>query len=586
MVFKFETVVAMMIATALVFTAPVGSADEEATESASAAISCRQENMALNEVRKELRNFTGDDAKKAEIKEDLEEVKREYDECVDAQALNGAGATCASTSAKFQTAKTEFSTACGTANIDEGDKPTGSIACSDSLAKCSCISPNTTAPICEDVERAPAPRGKISDLINIRQKKDEYKMCPSLATVDIENVERQLREAKAAVPALEKEATAARQAAADILSAKEETMNGLHTEMTQAKKEQSEAMAAIKKEKSAQEQQIIAQATEVQNQMLQLDEAIQTAKFQSTTASVEYEEQIKQTELICYQSASEGVGRLQQARLAQPFNRGGFNQMLKAVGVSDRAAWQREAKKLYNYCLNSSPTKAQKDSAYKTYRQKLLASTEAVAALERQKEAKQVELGRIRGSGGCAEGTDAEGASTATTMCQAQKQALDDLARTAADHRDTLADISNRGRTAMQKASRDAATKNKEALEKELQVTEERTRIENLKQFLALKQKEGNSDMSVDKDQYQDAMGKYKGLVAIAKDVVQTCPEGCNAGPCLAAKNFLTSLKEEIPKGIDTAVDSDPSGDTPPHLEPREDATPRDTIVEETEGAT
>jgi len=559
MVFKFETVVAMMIALALVFTAPVGSAQEEATESASTAISCRQQNIALNEVRKERRDFTGDDAKKAEIKEDEAKVEREFNECVDAQALNGAGATCASTSAKFQTAKTEFSTACGTANIDEGDKPTGSIACSDSLAKCSCISPNTTAPICQDVDRAPAPRGKISDLINIRQKKDEYKICPSLATVDIENVERQLREAKAAAPALEKEATAARQAAADILSAKEDTMNGLHTEMTQAKKEQSEAMAAIKKEKSAQEQQIIAQATEVQNQILQLDEAIQTANFQSTTANVEYEEQIKQTELICYQSASEGVGRLQQARLAQPFNRGGFNQMLKAVGVSDRAAWQRQAKKLYNYCLNSSPTKAQKDSAYKTYRQKLLASTEAVAALERQKEAKQVELGRIRGSGGCAEGTDAEGASTATTMCQAQKQALDDLARTAADHRDAMADITNRGRTAMQKASRDAATKNKEAFEKELQVTEERTRIENLKEFLALKQKEGNSDVSVDKDQYQEAMGKYKGLVAIAKDVVQTCPEGCNAGPCLAAKNFLTSLKEEVPRGIDTEIDSRPS---------------------------
>ncbi|NJL25832.1 MAG: hypothetical protein HC902_12090, partial [Calothrix sp. SM1_5_4] len=433
------------------------------------------------------------------------------------KSLNTMSSECDEEKKAFTKAASEFIGACNTAGITNKTNPNGNIGCAMALQQCGCRFKNPPPDLqCDSIDSGGddddsqnAPAAQIGGLKDLKAAEREFNYCPALAGKDLKDYEQKLKESQEKVKELEKKLPELQQAANEAMSQAEEKMQEIKKQNGEAAKEYTRAIRDAKRSHEAAVKALNDQIAQLQNQIASTDESIDQVELSKSDAELKKNETKKQIELNCHASASAQVAKLQAEQLelhkANRLNRGGFNSLLKNVGLSDREAWQRVANKYYRYCVESRPTLDSKDSANKMYESALVQADKTRNNLIKRKASIQKQILQIKDNKACGQG------GSETQMCQAVRQAAEDMRQVGVEYEQKKQELAEAYQKAQVDGARNYQNKAQEAMLVQKNLAEERLRLQNLERFLALKNKmAGNTE--TDAKSFQEANSKHSTL--------------------------------------------------------------------------
>lgn len=449
-----------------------------------------------------------------------------WQKCLSDQMNQG---DCNNASKEFNKAKGEFIGACKA--IPTGGKSTtpGNIACAEALQKCDCQFQNTDS---ESATAASCPMKTSAsgggELIDIAAARERYKYCPMMAAKDIDKIEQDLKDAKKEIKEEEKKIPELQEAMANAQSQGDEKIAQVKQQMAEAAKEYGKAKQEAKKAMEEAHNQLAQQLLQLGEEISKVEEQRGQIKLQRTEAAVRRTEAISAIDISCHTSALAQIQKMQAERLelerSNNLNRGGFNNMLKNIGVSDRQSWQRVALKYYNWCMQSSPTRTAKENAGNIYEAAMKTADTAEKALDRRQDDIRKRMNKIKSNDGCSGGSDADGSSNDSSICQATRKALEEGAQADRDYQNQSRNLAEQGRNAQLDAARKVAAKSAALQKASSDIAAERSRIRNLAEFLDLKRDMGNG-FKVTAAQEDKAREKFGILIGAAAEAF-TCVAG------------------------------------------------------------
>lgn len=472
-------------------------------------------------------------------------------------AAGAAGETCDDKKKEYELAKKEFDTACGEANITTEQESTSNIACGYAMARCGCMRKEKTeeqknAWKCEsDADTKPRSRRTAGSGPDASAAKRRMKYCPQLGPGDLKKYEERAEKAADKVKELEDKVPQAQEAAQKALTDGQEKLDSIEQEMIAAQKKHGEELEAAEKEKSETQKRLEQELMAKQQQIGQIDEQIGQMDLSKVDADMKRSETITQVDLNCHATASAVVSKKQAEALellrAGRLNRGGQKDMMKNVGLSDRASWERLAEKYYQWCLVSKPTKDSKASANKIYDMAIRQAEKTKADLRQRKLALQEEMKKLKDPAGqCGQVIQqADGSNNETEMCRAAREGAMKSMRLEADFQREMMGYQKRMATAQMAAKQAYDAKLAEHARLTQQLADEKTRMNNYEQYLDAAADAGHSS-ETDQKAYGTAKSKFTAFNGAARSLVAACgPKACSSGPCLQAKNYIENVLVE-----------------------------------------
>jgi hypothetical protein len=390
--------------------------------------------------------------------------------------------------------------------------------------------------------------------VNIGNLAQRAVNCPALGATNKKDYDKRYNDARKDIKDAEKRANDAQKKATEAMNKGEDEKAAANDKMVKAQQDLDQKLAEAEERYTQGKKEVAAQIVQLQQQIAQADDAIRQLMLQKTDAETEYNNAITKIEMNCYEHASNVVAQMQQARLSRPFNRGGFQNMLKQVGLSDRQAWQREANKYYRYCLAGSPPKASKKSAKGAYDSALRKANGLIASKNEEKNRLAAQQLKLQ-SGACdtQSGTQITAdADTESDACSVAKKAMADAQRA---HR-AYEGQANQAQVELAKAQRkvqnEAGMNMVEAAQAKREIADERERMKNLRRAFEIAD-EAESKVA-DPKAYEKANEKYGEFRTAARKYVDCRKgKGCDSEPdCNRYSRFLGDIGETTVGTVDT----------------------------------
>ncbi|NJM10164.1 MAG: hypothetical protein HC883_04645 [Bdellovibrionaceae bacterium] len=348
---------------------------------------------------------------------------------------------CRDTEKEYTSARDTFSAACGSLGIPSGGKE-GAIACSHQQDRCKCLDKNFEDDSgdlnCEEVRSSGSntrsSQANNTGLIDLKAAEKQLKYCPQKSPDDTERYEKQLEKAQERVKELKKKLPEILTKGNEAQDLAAEKQNEAQRKAVEAQREFANELKEIKRKKEGDEQQAVAEMAQIRENMDKVDAQIRQLELSKIDAEVKLSEAKTQIELNCHATASAQVSRLQAERMtmirAKKYNTGGFNAMMKSVGVSDRDAWERRAEVYYKRCLKSRPTRDSKQAAQNVYESTVRQIDSQVSAERKSRSRMEESLKQIMSTGGCTQSvTQPNGFTGESRMCRSMRQAQEDMAQ-------------------------------------------------------------------------------------------------------------------------------------------------------------
>lgn len=503
---------------------------------------------------------------------EVAELKARYNTCIG----SGESGSCNQAPSNFENAKGAFVGACRAlptaANPnDHSANPASNIGCGWNLARCSCQGmkpgdPSYTNLNCGGVDSTlgPAPTGN-----GVRDTR-YLPICTISASTDLEKLEKDIREQQNQLREMQRRKPELEQQQAEALSQGDEKMQQAREKAAEAAKQRAQQRAeAVKQQREAMKT-VAREITNIQQQISSLDEASTQQNGKRTDAEIARQDAINNIEGTCHKQAVEQVSGEQQQAAARAatgtYSRGGFNQMLRNTGISDRSQWQRVALKYYKQCMQSQITRNSIKAANKVYEAKLESLNAGSRDLDKRKAALQAQILQLQNNNGCSgagTGVNANGSSTDSQACQAVRQLAEDIEKSEADFRSQMMLAAQQENNARKDMDRKAGVKRKELIKLTQDIQGEETRLRNLRNLLAAKQ--AHASGSMDAKDAADVWSKYGSMMGAADSLIGCKTETqCNENAsCRAAAAFKKLIGQSVNYYIpppSTSVTSHSSG--------------------------
>ncbi len=545
-------------------------------------------------------------SRKSEVKERLEGAKAYKAECgtPDLRKKNGEEycnmiksviydgrdvGGCDSAKKDYMAAEGEFRSSCLGGIPTSG--PAGNIACGYAIERCKCSGMSTSDPQYAKLNcnEAPTEVGGSTPIghYDIPAAKRLFKFCPDYAAADLKELEKEFREAKKDLRELEKKRP---ELLRKIQQAKEqglEKMNQAKKAMAEAAKQRREKITEAKRQHRQAQNQLMDRLAQLQEELLKNDEGRTEVALSRHEAKIVRDQDITAVRMNCHATATAQVTKLQAERLElernRSYNRGGFTAMLKEIGVSDREAWQKVAKKYYDWCLQSTPTRESIKAANQKYKQTLKRADESERKIDNRRKEILAQMNRIKNNQACntaASGTSPTGESAETELCQAFREAMETGKQAEADYQIDVENARGEYIAGMNSAAASEAISQQELQMLTNEIAEEKARLDNLREYLALKKQNAPGGSMEGKD-VQEARVKHGLMVGKAKALFAcNTRDECSAdGVCRQAWNYVEKvIGHEVSFKNETSSDVRPAsrggsdgtgGDSSPPTMPR-----------------
>ncbi len=510
--FKFETVVKMSLALALVTSGAMhafAKDDEEDDSKSSSGDRAQAEALKIANANCE------------------KSGKADSQSCKTRDSMMAAfdPNSCSAKAAKFNGSVKAYEAACKKVGYTTGGE-TGHVACSAQRKKCLDETENLALEDSDD-------EGSSLDFT-----KNQMKACPDIAGKDLKELREELKEAKEDLNKLEDKIPDLQKEAHDIYKDTQESVKNIKATMLENTQTFEKSMTELERKYEGEVQAAISQIAEIQSQVNDVIAEIDRVGTERKTAQVKLEDTKSQIRMNCHGVATNQVAERQTLAMkmiaAGEYNRGGFNKMLTNVGASDRHAWQRLAMEYYNDCIRGAPTKASFKSAERAFELSLKDMDTRENLLRQKRKSLEQQIARVKSPKGCGDASAAD-----TSVCIAYRRAQVDMQQAVRNYsaqqnklnqdlNETVVTGANEYRIAQEKLTR-AQSK----------FEEENIRVSNLKDMYALKVKASTRGSITEEtlNALFDAESETEGL---ARSLAGECKDYCakNTGNCDKAIQF------------------------------------------------
>jgi hypothetical protein len=449
--------------------------------------------------------------------------------------------------------KADLGTACSAIDAKQPSSDEGAIACTPDLVKCDCGAGGVkNEQICGGSESSDDDSGSRSSSATARARaaKAKFDKCPFLAGADLDAFEKRVKDQKERTDKLKKEISDLEDKANKSYNNTNEKLTQIKEEASRAQEEHAQKLKEASRNRDAAEQKIVQEIANMQTQISQAEDALSQEEVAMKTADIRLKATKSQIRMNCHASAMAQVSKMQdqvmQKIATNTYNRGGQNEMMKNIGLTDRKQWQRIAQKYYNWCMASQPTLEAIDGANDAYGVAVLQSNKSKNSIRNKiQQMKDAQL-RLRDDRACAptQTFQANGSTGGeTALCSAVRQAMEDMNQQEATYRAKVAQLNDKYNTTAQQGNREYQSFARQAQEKQSDLQAEQQRLSELEQMYALKnQKSGG--LSADQKEINKARAAYNTLKGNAGTLL-SCPMcwddsgKLKGGPCQLADKFL-----------------------------------------------
>jgi len=429
----------------------------------------------------------------------------------------------------------------------QGSDVPGNIMCAHAIEKCNCMSGggsgDTSRPLCQNVSSRPSAA-------------ERYAMCPAEAAKGIDKLENDIRDQRRLLSEAQKRQQEGQKNQNQADKGAGEALKAVRDGQLQAAKQHAEKMKEAKRAQEDAQNQLAQQLLQFEEQIAEIEDRRGALSMQRHQAKLKYDQTIMQIELQCHASALSQVTEEQKQQQAEVqaniHNRGGFGHMMKNVGRTDRDRWQERAKMLHRRCLRSQPTRDTKKAAAKQLKAEYLEADKQEWKVNADRRAVERRMNKIRNGNVCGnqDGTQANGETAETGMCQARRRAIEDARQSAALYAAEQAKLRQDAAAAMADAAKQRAQDQANVARDTGDVAREQGRLAELENELALKKRYSNG-VRIDDKQFADALSKYAKMKGAAVNLVDCQTEvlkrkgqrpDCAAGECRQALELLYSV--------------------------------------------
>ncbi len=547
---------------------------------------CWSVEQSLAKAEDELAAAEGRSAPQAQIdrlKKLIEDrTKRHKKVCIDSSNQQFG---CPNAQSNFSNAMNQFASSCR--GLPSDASIAGNIACGHSVARCECPGQPAGSVAhsklqCGSDSATTVPAINSDGTRNITAASAKFSVCALAAATDIDKIEKEVRELQKEVRELDKRTPELQQSIDEAQSQMREKVQQADQQMADALKQWQQQKSEIVKRQRQSARQAAEKARTIQDSIIQIDNELSESRSSRKDAENARTEQADRIKGDCHKEAITKVNAMQLQRLeaerGRSYNRGGFNQMLRNVGLTDRKMWQVKAKEYHQDCMQSDLVRDAIKNTNKRYYALLDRANEKDNTIRARRKAAVEQVLKIQN--GCnmtGNGFSASGEILDAETCQAVRESLEDGAKADADYQvqqrlneTNKANAQNDGRARIQ-------AKRNELRKATQLVDEERTRLNNLRRFLALKQEKAPGG-NIDAKDASDINGKHGSMVGFASELVQChSPSKCaeNAA-CKKAAEYLIAIGRPTMYASESA-DSDsstgatttlPPGSAPPATPP------------------
>lgn len=471
----------------------------------------------------------------------LQAAQERLDTCRANQTKSGAD--CENKSEQFNTALKDFATACGDANMG-GD-------CAKEVAKCMGTNKKDEDP---DDDRPARSRS--------RDKDQPYdvdgvkKQCPAAAGEDIDKLKTELKEQKEKVKKLQDELPKIEEEANTKQSTNNDKLTQLEKEMGDAQEKMGEDMQKISEEQQGAEKAITDQVTAIAVQIAKARDAIREVSLTNLQGLMERKRAKTQTDLNCHASALAQISKMQndvsEGIRSGTYNGGNFTNLMKNVGLSDRQRWQKIANKYYHWCLESKATKDSKAIANDAYNLLVEKSEKAKVSFGEQIKQLQAQQNQLMTPQACAQMAMQMNGSSAggSELCKAARKAQQKSQKLERDFLERQQRASKKYTQLAQEGERNIQTLRNKYLTKQREAGEEKSRLDNLQNYLEAKYQRSHRTSTVDGKGLAKAKGlasqtESAALMLIKCEKLRAAKQNqsfeCSGG-CTSAQTFLRNF--------------------------------------------
>lgn len=471
---------------------------------------------------------------------------------------------CKDVSTEYDKGLKEFSNACSAAQIPMS-RTTGHMACSGELNKC----------VNMDDSSSGDTKPTLPGMRDLERESSRMDQCALLASADQDKVEKQVDKARDRKKELDNKIPEIQEKMADAEEQRDSKMAELANQQQEAAKEHAQQMKESKRNLEAVQKQLGQQLASMQEQLDGMDQQIDQLELSVTDAEAKYIDNITQIELSCHAAASQEVAKLQEIRLEQlrtnTFNRGGFSEMVKNVGVTDRQSWEREARKRYEWCMQSKPTREQKKAALRVKELAIGAAQKAKAAVEKRKVAIRQQMAQIKDQGGCAQQVtqNGDGTTNETEMCKALRNAIEDQQQNSVEYQMKQQNLQQQQQQLALTAAKKQAMLAQQLQKASLEINDEQTRLRNLEEFLALKQMKAGGSTTATMLEAAKARDAYSNFFGLSTKYLGACCQDDNKNKkstCANVKAFVRANGGD-PEAYTVSADGPDDDSTIPQTE-------------------
>lgn len=461
-------------------------------------------------------------------------------------------AECSNANVEFKKAKEEFIKSCGPGGFQMSGSNDEWPGCAKTIEQCrKCASGShakndTTDNVPCDPDTAGDGSSSYPDgspRINTDRMQRQARYCPASVAKNQKDLNKKYDDARKEVKDLEKKLPEQMKRYTDAKNKAEDEAAQARDKVQKAQDELDQGLADAKKKLSEANQQLAAEIMQLEQQIAQVADQQRKVSLKKVEAEMQYNEAIQQIEINCHKSASQTVSKMQMERLSRPFNRGGFQSMLKQVGLSDRESWQRMAAKYFRYCMADEATKASKRSAKRTYDVVLQQANSEVDKLEQDKQRliaseQKLKDRNCRPQLGAMPDADQSKACAQIEEAQSEAQRLNRKFANATSGAD--ADVAK----AMRKGQNEAQAAGAEAQMTSQQLADEKRRMHDLRRAYEIAD-EAAGKSSDDPKAHEEALSKYDKFKSQASTLVNCGKNkgaGCGSKDCRDMDKFLNNL--------------------------------------------
>lgn len=319
---------------------------------------------------------------------------------------NNAG-SCTAADSDLKEAINDFSAACAEAGLS-GD----AISCGDAVRDCinapqlreprTSTSPTDIANSFNNAltgQQAPAaPRNVTPDL---ESAQDRFAQCPVYAGEDLENWREAVTDSQTRVDELTQQVNDLQTEVTEIQTEKAAKLKEIKDQMTEIQEKAEDDAEEIRLQLQEFEENLVTQVQKLQDSISQQNQIIQQLGDAKVSAYNAFTEAQSRLNLQCHAAALAKVEQLRQTKQSlinqSMYSAGGFNNLMRSVGLSNLEASEKLGQEYYERCLNDRAYKANLDVAERAYQQAVSTADKAIAAARERINKIEDQINRVQG---------------------------------------------------------------------------------------------------------------------------------------------------------------------------------------------